>query len=43
MVTFDSTFTNNAGRCFPSPGHNVEVIDGKIVHWEFGSTNQPCT
>lgn len=42
-VTFDSTFTNDAGACFPSPGHNVEVIDGLIVRWEFGATNQPCT
>ena len=42
MVTFDSTFTDEAGDCFPSPGHNVEVTDGRIVRWEFGATDQPC-
>lgn len=41
-VTFDSTFTNDDGDCFPSPGHNVEVKDGRIVRWEFGATDQPC-
>jgi hypothetical protein len=36
-------FRNDEGACFGGGDHEIEVEEGKVIRWTWGTSNQPCS